>query len=126
MLNAQSMVLDFHRKQGHYVGKRGLDVPTKVKLLRARLVVEEAAELVAAIHEDNEVAIADAIGDLLYVVLGTAVAYDMPADRIFDEVHASNMSKGKPNKHGKGGKGKKFRKPNMGRVLFEAARFGAR
>lgn len=123
VFDAQARVLDFHLKQGHHVGRlRDAKKQTaKTRLLRSRLVSEEAAELVAALHENDPEAIADAIGDLLYVTLGTAVAYGMPAGAIFDEVHRSNMTKRAPNRHGKGGKGKGFQKPDIARVLRTAA-----
>ena len=42
----------------------------------------------------------DGITDLLYVVVGTAVAFGIPIDTAFERVHASNLSKlgedGKP------------------------------
>jgi predicted HAD superfamily Cof-like phosphohydrolase len=119
---AQAKVLDFHLKHGHFVGRlRNAEKQSaKVRLLRSRLVAEEAAELVAALHENDVEKIADAIGDLLYVTLGTAVAYGMPAGAIFDEVHASNMTKSAPNKHGKGGKRAGFRKPDIAKVLRAA------
>jgi predicted HAD superfamily Cof-like phosphohydrolase len=120
--NAQAKVLEFHRKHGFTVGKlaKAGKQSEKVRLSRSRLVTEEAAELVAALHENDLEAIADAIGDLLYVTLGTAVAYGMPAGAIFDEVHASNMTKQGTNKHGKGGKRKGFRKPDIAKILRAA------
>lgn len=114
--DAQEKVEAFHRKMGFHVAD-GEPVPAAVKLLRARLIMEEAAELVAAIQENDVERIADGIGDLIYVTLGTAVAYDVPAGPVFDEVHASNMSKSKPNAHGKGGKGEGFQPPHVAAVL---------
>lgn len=61
--------------------------------LRAHLIIEEASELVAAFAGGNELLALDAITDLLYVVLGTAVVYDWPLVEAFAEVHMSNMSK---------------------------------
>ena len=122
MREAQAKVLNFHLKHGFYVGRLSRSVPAKVKLARARLIIEEAAELVSAMHEGNDVKVADGIGDLIYVVLGTAVAYGMPAGAIFDEVHASNMTKSGTNKHGMGGKNKGFRKPDIEKVLRQTHR----
>lgn len=61
--------------------------------LRIRLIEEELRELKDAIAEGNLVEIADAVQDLLYVVYGTGEAYGLPVDRLFDEVHRSNMTK---------------------------------
>ena len=39
------------------------------------------------------VSLADALGDLAYVVYGTAVAYGLDLDPIIREIHRSNMTK---------------------------------
>lgn len=61
-------------------------------ILRYRLLIEEANELKDA--TDIEEA-ADAIGDILYVLLGTAHEYGLASrlPAIFDEIQRSNMSK---------------------------------
>lgn len=64
-----------------------------VQRLRAKLCVEESNELGEA---ENLVQYVDAICDLLYVALGSAVACGLNSDtleRCFGEVHRSNMSK---------------------------------
>lgn len=61
--------------------------------LRFRLIDEEAQELAAA---TNSIEYLDAIGDLLYVVYGAALAAGFSANQIngaFCEIHRSNMSK---------------------------------
>lgn len=63
---------------------------------RAHLMVEELAELLEAMGNRDEVLTADAVTDLLYVVLGTAVTYGIPVQECFDEVQRSNMSKERP------------------------------
>ena len=61
----------------------------------------------------------DGITDLLYVVVGTAVAFGIPIDTAFERVHASNLSKlgedGKPiyRKDGKILKGPNFFPPQL-------------
>lgn len=78
----------------------GQEVPDHPKLpnqhlrnFRTSLIIEEAREL----QESTDlVSYADAVGDLLYVVLGAACAAGFNADlvgRIFQEVHQSNMTK---------------------------------
>lgn len=82
-----------------------------VRDLRIRLIAEELDELAKASHIamvenypcgeqwDDEappasiVEAADAIADLLYVVLGAAVAWGIDLNRVFEEVHRSNMTK---------------------------------
>ena len=61
--------------------------------VRIHLILEECAELAAAIHDKDEVQAADAIADLLYVVLGAAVSFNIPAWSVFEEVCASNDTK---------------------------------
>jgi predicted HAD superfamily Cof-like phosphohydrolase len=39
------------------------------------------------------VEIADALADIIYIACGTAVSYGIPLDRLFAEVHRSNMAK---------------------------------
>lgn len=60
---------------------------------RASLVLEEAGETAQALVAGDVVALADGLADLVYVAIGTAVAYGIPLDRVFDEVHRSNMTK---------------------------------
>lgn len=69
--------------------------------LRAKLIKEEvAAELFPALNKlmqhaspENITEVADALVDSVYVLLGTAVALDLPWQELWDEVHRSNMAK---------------------------------
>jgi len=82
--------------------------------LKMTLIAEEFAELVEAVYGHEAGAIieegwlkaqkaddgtrdvveaADALGDLVYVIEGLNIEAGIPADKIFDEIHASNMSK---------------------------------
>lgn len=63
------------------------------RLYRAHLIVEEAGEVLQSLGLQDEVLLADAIADLLYVVVGTAVTFNIPVEAVFDEVHRSNMTK---------------------------------
>jgi phosphoribosyl-ATP pyrophosphohydrolase len=63
------------------------------RLYRAQLIMEEAGECLVALGHGDEVELADALADLIYVAIGTAVTYGIPIEKIFDEVHRSNMSK---------------------------------
>jgi predicted HAD superfamily Cof-like phosphohydrolase len=84
----------------------GLNVSAKPQLpdnnercLRIRLLEEEFSEYLAAEREDDIVEVADALADIIYIACGTAVSYGIPLDRVFAEVHRSNMAKlvdGKP------------------------------
>jgi predicted HAD superfamily Cof-like phosphohydrolase len=48
------------------------------------------------IYRPNLPLIADALGDLLYVIYGTAIAYGIDMESVFNEIHRSNMSKANP------------------------------
>ena len=63
------------------------------RLYRMYLILEEAMELAEALSERNEVLAADAIADLLYVVVGAAVTFNIPIPECWKEVQKSNMSK---------------------------------
>lgn len=89
----QQKVEEFMWKAGQSVPQRLVMPDTHVQQLRYDLIAEELAELKVAQEQGDIVGIADAIADLLYVVYGAAVAYGLPAQQLFDEVHASNMSK---------------------------------
>ena len=84
----------------------GLNVGAEPKLpldperqLRIRLLREEFEEYLVGEDRDDIVEIADALADIIYIACGTAVSYGIPLDRVFAEVHRSNMAKlvdGKP------------------------------
>lgn len=70
------------------------------------------------IENPDKVKVAKELADLLYVVYGTADTFDIDIDRVFEEVHRSNMSKlvdGKPlkRKDGKVLKGPNYTPPNL-------------
>lgn len=92
--------------------------------LREALIREEFDdELVPAMEAGNIVEIADALADILYVTYGAAVAFGIPIDECFAEVHRSNMSKagpdGKPMRRedGKILKGPNYFRPNLKAIL---------
>lgn len=93
--------------------------------LRMKLLEEEYHEYRYAERGDDLVKIADALADMLYIIGGTALEYGIPLDKIFLEVHRSNMSKlgkdGKPilREDGKILKGPDYTKPDIARVICE-------
>lgn len=64
-----------------------------VAVSRLRLVLEELAELTRALEQENPIEVADGLGDLGYVLYGTAVAYGLPLDALMAQIHISNMTK---------------------------------
>ena len=94
-------------------------------LLRFKLMAEENEEYLQACKEGDLVEIADALGDMMYILYGSICKHglqDRIAD-IFDEIHRSNMSKlgadGKPiyREDGKVLKGDNYFKPNIAKYL---------
>ena len=65
----------------------------KLVQLRLDLIKEEVAELEEAINENNIQETMDALGDILVVTYGAFDAFGIDGDKVFDEVHNSNMSK---------------------------------
>lgn len=91
--------------------------------LRFRILKEEFEEYVAAENDDDLTEIADALGDMAYIIAGTALEYGIPLDRVLDAIHASNMAKlgpdGKPIKRddGKVIKPEGWRPPDIAAIL---------
>lgn len=69
------------------------DKDPKLVQYRLDLINEEVQEFKDAIDTKNMTEILDSIGDIMYVVLGAATCFGFDADKIFDLVHNSNMSK---------------------------------
>lgn len=71
------------------------DVPKDTIDLRVRLLQEELEEYREAAERGDLLHVADALTDLLYVLLGAFVTHGLQdvAQELFDEVHRSNMSK---------------------------------
>lgn len=66
--------------------------------LRISLINEECnKELIPAIDKANDIAeVADALADLIYVIVGTALEFGIPLDRVWNAVQAANMAKVDP------------------------------
>jgi predicted HAD superfamily Cof-like phosphohydrolase len=93
--------------------------------LRHRLMAEENEEYLEAALAGDAVEVADALGDMMYILCGTILSHGMQhiIEEIFEEIQASNMSKlgadGKPiyREDGKVMKGPSYFKPNIGAIL---------
>ena len=119
-------VAEFHENFNHPVELKPTLPDMKRQLLRARLIREELEEMELAIQDEDLIEVVDGIIDLLYVVLGSALEFGISEklSELFNEVHASNMSKlenGFPiyANDGKIMKGKDFVKPDLKRILEE-------
>ena len=94
-------------------------------LLRFNLMKEENEEYLEACQNEDIVEIADALGDQLYILLGTILRHGLQdkIETVFDEIQSSNMSKldkdGKPifREDGKIMKSDIYFKPNLEKLF---------
>jgi len=96
-LTCYESVQEFHEVFGHpnpnnLQNNIFVEDPTLVNF-RVSLITEEVNELIAAVKDQNMTEVMDALGDISYVVNGMAIALGIDLDKVFDIVHASNMSK---------------------------------
>lgn len=133
MIDYEGMVREFHRKYGHYEGKLGYTYPLEVVQLREKLIAEEAEEFKTACYRYKRthnytvdiIEMADALADILYVVFGAAIAFGIPIEKVFTEVHRSNMTKSKEkDAQGKTHKGDSYEPPNVRRIIMESFLLG--
>jgi predicted HAD superfamily Cof-like phosphohydrolase len=93
--------------------------------LRFELMKEENEEYLEAAQNDDLVEVADALGDMLYILCGTIIEHGMQdiIEDVFDEIQRSNMSKlgadGLPiyREDGKVLKGPSYFQPNFESIL---------
>ena len=117
----EQMLREFHASKAIHAGLMPetptADIPQWVQELRMKLLDEETDELSEAVLARDIVKIADAIGDIAYVVAGTAVAYGIPFDAVFAEVHRSNMTKINTPEEAKLVKGPGYEPPRIAAIL---------
>ena len=150
-MNTIDKVRIFHKTFEHPVAEQLTTGSFGLRALRIRLIAEELGEFAracgvslllsvdAAKGEETDylevldrcnasvapdiVEMADALGDLDYVIQGANLVFGIPAEAVLDEIQRSNMSKagpdGKPIKRedGKILKGPNYFKPNIAKVL---------
>ncbi|NCO64917.1 MAG: hypothetical protein COS19_03955 [Flavobacteriaceae bacterium CG02_land_8_20_14_3_00_34_13] len=118
-------------KQFHTAFKLGIknkptaDLGEAKNLLRYKLMREENEEYLEAANTNDLVEVADALGDMLYILCGTIIEHGMQhkIEEVFDEIQRSNMSKlgadGKPiyREDGKVLKGPSYFPPNIKDIL---------
>ncbi len=108
----QERVETFHAKMDYPIAERPTDVEREMAHQRYSFIREESDEYLQAALDKNLVGIADALADILYVVLGTAIVHGIDIQPIFDAVHKSNMSKDILDPvTKKGGKGPNYKPP---------------
>jgi len=119
-------VHDFHEAFGLGVQHSPVAKLSIEKLkLRFDLMAEENEEYLEAAKNNDLVEVADALGDMLYILCGTILEHGMQykIEEVFEEILRSNMSKlgedGKPiyREDGKVMKGPNYFKPNIESIL---------
>jgi len=70
-----------------------LDVAANARELACALIEEEAAEFRAAVEASDLIEIADAVADLLWVVLEAGITFGIPIEEVFAEIRRSNLTK---------------------------------
>ena len=126
MQNQLKSVKKFHEAFGVKISnKPTLELSKDILKLRHSLMQEENNEYLKAVEEKNLIEVADALGDMLYILCGTILTHGFQnlIEDIFDEIQSSNMSKlgddGKPiyRNDGKVLKGPNYKKPNIKKII---------
>jgi predicted HAD superfamily Cof-like phosphohydrolase len=71
-------------------------LPEERLKLRMDILEEEVREFREAIEARDIVQTADALADIIYVAAGAALEFGIPLERVWAEVHRSNMAKRDP------------------------------
>ena len=96
MVDEQRKVHEFHLRVGAPVHDRPTWPGDDVHRMRVGMIEEELAEFRNAGEAHSLALVADALGDLLYVVYGAAVEYGIDLEPVFQAIHTSNLSKCDP------------------------------
>ena len=116
----------FHRSFGLGIAQQPKANLGQAKIqLRFNLMDEENKEYFEAALNDDMVEVADALGDMLYILCGTILEHGMQykIEEVFEEIQRSNMSKLGPNgkpiyrEDGKVLKGPDYFKPDIEGIL---------
>lgn len=131
-------VKELHRLIGQPIEEKPLVPDEKWVRLRGRLIIEEAFEFLESLTGSGDrmtllamkekvkdfvsemtidvdlPGVADALGDIAYVVEGSNIAFGIDGGPIADEIHRANMTKAGPlDKHGKGQKPPGWKPPDI-------------
>ena len=92
-VNYTRLMKEFHKIFEVPMSNRSTLLGAEDAIRRLTLIMSEVGELGDWVRQKNIVEIADALGDLLYVTFGMSVEMGLDIDRIFKEIHSSNMTK---------------------------------
>tara|TARA_B110000977_G_scaffold14028_1_gene17508 strand:+ start:337 stop:711 length:375 start_codon:yes stop_codon:yes gene_type:complete len=122
IMNYQKDVEDFMESgQQDFPDLQGMT--SKQAKLYMDLITEEYNETWRAFNVDKDIVeVADGLADMVWVIMGMASTLNIPFDKVWNEVKASNMSKfvnGKvvKNSDGKIMKPEGYFRPNIGDIL---------
>ncbi|MFV8370587.1 hypothetical protein [Flavobacterium sp. LB2R40] len=119
-------VKDFHITfKIDYNEKPIANLGTQKHELRYNLMKEENEEYLEAVKNNDLTEIADALGDMMYILCGTIIEHGLQdkMEAVFDEIQRSNMSKldqdGNPiyREDGKVMKGPNYSRPDISKIL---------
>ncbi len=128
MINKLKAVQEFHESFGLGIQHKPIAKLDDDKLkLRFNLMAEENEEYLEAAKNNDLTEVADALGDMLYILCGTILEHGMQykIEEVFNEIQRSNMSKlgedGNPiyREDGKVLKGPNYFKPNIANIIME-------
>ena len=126
MKNKIEAVKAFHKAfKLDYRETQKADLGLAKNTLRFNLMKEENEEYIEAANNNDLVEVADALGDMLYILCGTIIEHGFhhKIEDVFNEIQRSNMSKlgadGEPiyREDGKVLKGPNYFKPNIAKIL---------
>ena len=96
MKNKIEAVKDFHRAYKLGYSETPLaSLGTDKNMLRYKLMREENEEYLDAANDGDLIEVADALGDMLYILCGTIIEHGLQhkIEDVFNEIQRSNMSK---------------------------------
>lgn len=126
MKHQLAAVAEFHQAFGLGISEAPrANLGAVTNQLRFRLMQEENEEYLEAAANDDLIEVADALGDMLYILCGTILEHGLQhkIEEVFDAIQESNMSKlgadGKPiyREDGKVLKGPGYFTPDIPGVL---------
>ena len=126
--NELNAVAKFHDAFGiESAESPSVNISEQTILLRHNLMKEENEEYLVAAQKKDLIEVADALGDMLYILCGTILSHGMQykITEVFNEIQRSNMSKlgddGKPiyREDGKVLKGPNYFKPDIKSILYK-------
>ncbi len=128
-----AMVAEFHQAFGLATASSPEGkIDPRTWLLRYKLMREENEEYLDAAEAGDLEQVADALGDMLYILCGTILSHGLQSliEEVFAEIQRSNLSKlgedGKPlyREDGKVLKGPQYRAPRIGPIIARAQKEG--